>query len=436
MGKARVTTDKRTGNLVVRAYAGRDKLTKKVYAPSKTLPADASEEEIEQAKAWVEMRAGSTMSTVGDLVDYYLAGLLDFGYSPTTVAAYRSSARCYVRPKIGKLQFADVRQSDFDSLYRELLRKGSKKGGPLSAQTVRKLHAFLSGCFSALTTAGVTDRNPLSGLKAPKGSSPEAKPLSERDFAILVKWLRDALSAPVEDDKGWDRRVLAAALWTDLHTGARRAEISGWRAEDYRPPGAPREDDPATLRVATVLVEKKGCGLVRKPPKSKAGKRILSIDDETDRVVREHMDLQAAVLADHGVRMSGATPLFAHADGRPLEPRMLTDRFTALRKSLGMESHVHLHTLRHTHASYLLEAGEHIKTIQERLGHSTSKMTLDIYGHLMPGRDATAAKTFGRVSMDIAQQAHNDVAPLYVPKCPLSGATCVRFSKGAGTGNA
>ncbi len=52
---------------------------------------------------------------------------------------------------------------------------------------------------------------------------------------------------------------------------------------------------------------------------------------------------------------------------------------------------VRLHDLRHTHASLLLQAGEHAKVVSERLGHSSVAFTLDTYGHLMPGMEAGAA---------------------------------------------
>lgn len=49
------------------------------------------------------------------------------------------------------------------------------------------------------------------------------------------------------------------------------------------------------------------------------------------------------------------------------------------------------HDLRHTHASWLIAAGEHPKTIQTRLGHSSIQVTMDRYGHLMEGLDSRTA---------------------------------------------
>ena len=47
--------------------------------------------------------------------------------------------------------------------------------------------------------------------------------------------------------------------------------------------------------------------------------------------------------------------------------------------------------LRHSHASHMLAANVHPKIVQERLGHSSIAITMDIYGHLMPNMQGEAA---------------------------------------------
>lgn len=60
----------------------------------------------------------------------------------------------------------------------------------------------------------------------------------------------------------------------------------------------------------------------------------------------------------------------------------------------GLPAGTRFHSLRHTHASWLIANGCDIKTVSERLGHSDVAVTLKVYGHLMPGRDAAAAQVF------------------------------------------
>ncbi|MGC8513413.1 MAG: tyrosine-type recombinase/integrase, partial [Acidimicrobiales bacterium] len=47
------------------------------------------------------------------------------------------------------------------------------------------------------------------------------------------------------------------------------------------------------------------------------------------------------------------------------------------------------HLLRHFYASVLIQAGESVKVIQDRLGHTSAQMTLDIYAHMWPENDET-----------------------------------------------
>ena len=56
------------------------------------------------------------------------------------------------------------------------------------------------------------------------------------------------------------------------------------------------------------------------------------------------------------------------------------------------QSRVKFHALRHTHASVLIRMGVDILTISRRLGRGKASVTLDLYGHLIEGADAAAAK--------------------------------------------
>ena len=68
----------------------------------------------------------------------------------------------------------------------------------------------------------------------------------------------------------------------------------------------------------------------------------------------------------------------------------------AVAASVGQPSRVH--DLRHTHASWLIAAGEHPKAIQTRLGHSSIQVTMDRYGHLMKGLDDRTADRLDNIA--------------------------------------
>ena len=85
--------------------------------------------------------------------------------------------------------------------------------------------------------------------------------------------------------------------------------------------------------------------------------------------------------------------IFSHYDGSPLSPGTVSHAWSKLAKKLGIAAS-NLHLARHSHASLLLGQGVHPKIVQERLGHSTISITLDIYSHVIPGLQEDAAVKF------------------------------------------
>jgi integrase len=75
--------------------------------------------------------------------------------------------------------------------------------------------------------------------------------------------------------------------------------------------------------------------------------------------------------------------------GEPLQPRSLSHAFRKFVRRQGLQQ-IRLHDLRHTHATHMLASGVHPKIAQERLGHSSVGITLDLYSHVLPGMQAEA----------------------------------------------
>ena len=112
--------------------------------------------------------------------------------------------------------------------------------------------------------------------------------------------------------------------------------------------------------------------------KSRAGRRKVPITA----ALRDH-------LMDHNLRGGGEGLAFARADGRPFSGTAL--RFRALRawKAAGLVS-ITPHECRHTFASVWIAAGVNIKALSTFMGHANIAITLDHYGHLMPGPEDEA----------------------------------------------
>ena len=81
--------------------------------------------------------------------------------------------------------------------------------------------------------------------------------------------------------------------------------------------------------------------------------------------------------------------VFASLDGNVLEERNVRTVLTRLLEKAGLR-HIRIHDLRHTFASLLLQQGESVVYVKEQLGHSSIQITVDTYGHLIPGANRIA----------------------------------------------
>ena len=82
--------------------------------------------------------------------------------------------------------------------------------------------------------------------------------------------------------------------------------------------------------------------------------------------------------------------------GGPLSPNTVSHSFRDICRKAGIDG-IRFHDLRHTHATMLMKQGVNPKVVQERLGHSTISVTLDIYSHVVPGMQERAALQFDEI---------------------------------------
>jgi integrase len=127
-------------------------------------------------------------------------------------------------------------------------------------------------------------------------------------------------------------------------------------------------------------------GVREKEPKNGKGRTIVLSATEVEEL-RAHRARQAEGLLALGVSLTDDHHV-ARADGQPLRPRSLTHAFVKFVRQNGFQ--IRLHDLRHSHATHMLASGVHPKIAQERLGHSSVGITLDLYSHVLPGMQAEA----------------------------------------------
>jgi len=151
--------------------------------------------------------------------------------------------------------------------------------------------------------------------------------------------------------------------------------------------------------------EQTDAGVIREK-EAKSGKaRTVALPSMAVEELRRWRVLQAQEMLRLGVRADDELHVVTQAEGSPLQPRSLTHVVSAFLK----EWKVTLHGLRHSHASHMLASNIHPKIVQERLGHSSIAITMDIYSHLMPNMQGEAAATVDGVMRAAINKRTDDV---------------------------
>jgi integrase len=279
-----------------------------------------------------------------------------------TLEGYALYSR-YITESIGDRPMQQVRGGDLNRLYLDLRERG------LSPRTVKHTHVLARRVFGHALKQGDLKVDPSTLVDAPKVPLVEAAVLRSEEIPIMLDGLRGS--------------PFYAIAVTALGTGMRRGELCALQWQDVDLEGG-------KLEVKRSLEQTRKGGLRMKEPKSARGRRTISLSPSVVTCLKEHYRGQLELRMKLGLGKAPQDALvFATYDGRPRTPNNLSTKFGLAMVRLGLP-HVGLHTLRHTHASMLIKAGEDILTISRRLGHSSAAITLGVYGHLMSSRDRAA----------------------------------------------
>lgn len=173
-------------------------------------------------------------------------------------------------------------------------------------------------------------------------------------------------------------------LWRlALLRGFRRGELCGMADEDM-------DLDAASIAVNVALLQVGG-RLTWGKPKSKAGERVVGLDKGTVAAGKAHRSRRRRDRLAAGEAWEDSGRLFTREDGTPLYPEQVTRTFKYLAKAAGLPV-IKFHAARHTAATLALDAGVDVKIVSEELGHSTTRITQDLYQHVRIQQQIDAAE--------------------------------------------
>ncbi|NHN28550.1 tyrosine-type recombinase/integrase [Paenibacillus sp. S3N08] len=128
--------------------------------------------------------------------------------------------------------------------------------------------------------------------------------------------------------------------------------------------------------------------------KSKNSIRSIAIDYATLNELKKHQRLINQEKMHLGEQYEDNGLVVCTSKGTLMSPRNLNRTWYRLLGKSELPK-IRFHDLRHSHASLLMKLDQHPKIVQERLGHSSIRITLDTYSHVMPNMQQDAAQKIG-----------------------------------------
>ena len=372
----------KSGNWQAQVYLGKDPETGKAMREYKTFTRKRD------AKKWarkMELQADQgvvvqTDMTVKDLLLKWFEEYAVVQTEKTTHDRYEIILKTHLIPALGHIKLKELSPAHIRVYLQKKRKDGRKDGkeGGLSEATLLKHYKKLKQALSFAVRNRYIAANPADSVEAPK--------IDRRRNNTIVALTKEEISKLLEVAKE-DDPLLHDFIYLAVHTGMRKSELLGleWDNVDF---------ENKKIRVRQALVGEKGNGSVlRESTKTANSNRNIDITDEIVEVLKKRKEKQKEFKEFLGDNYHDEYNLvFCKEDGEKYYPDRYNVRYAELRDKAGLDKEKTLHTLRHTHASILLQLNEHPKIVQERLGHASITQTMDTYSHLIPTLQAEAAE--------------------------------------------
>ncbi|EGO62124.1 tyrosine recombinase XerC [Acetonema longum] len=265
-------------------------------------------------------------------------------------------------------------KKDIDKVKRvDIQRFINEKGETVAPSYIGQIKAVLADALNVAELDHLILRNPCKKIKLPQVEKEEIHPLNQEEVKKLL-------------DTGGSGSALYNIIFFTLHTGVRRGEVCGirWTDIDFK---NKRIEIKQQAKVDRTHDKKPYLGKL----KTKSSYRTIPIGNRLIEVLKWHQAQQNRLKNDLGEAYNDLDLVFCEPDGNITYPNTLDSRFTRLMAKTPIERRT-FHQLRHTFASVAISQGLNIKAISKILGHAKTSITLDVYGHLLPGDAETVTQ--------------------------------------------
>ncbi|MBT2254009.1 tyrosine-type recombinase/integrase [Priestia megaterium] len=256
-------------------------------------------------------------------------------------------------PNLGYYKLSELSRLDYQKFINELAKKYSK-------ESVRNIHTTFNSAINKAVELEMITHNKYRNISIQKANDIAHTKTNYLTKEQVKVFMDEAKKAKIH------HYIVASLL---LRTGMRKGEMIALTWNDIN------------FEHKTISITKTRDDFGERPPKTKKSIRTISIDDTLIADLKRYRTWQKEYRLKKGPNYKEKKYLLVGLYGEELTSSTVNKIITSIAKKSNLH-HISPHGLRHTHAIMLLESGADIKFVSDRLGHTTVKMTADVYIHI------------------------------------------------------
>lgn len=288
----------------------------------------------------------------------------------TTYNRYKELINKYLSPAIGHINIVEIQPIHIEKMLLDI-----KKENTIGSSTLQAIYTITNTIMNRALKLKLIRDNPCKYIERPKRSNYKAEILDADEIPELYNVLN---LSNIYD------YMFHIALRMTLELGLRRGELGGleWKDINFK-------DNTISIRNNLIYTE----GHVYMiDPKTDDSNRIIYISDQNLDLLKQLQEKEYKNEKKYGKFYTKKNTfkdndnkydlVMVWQDGKYIHPMYYLNKLKKVLKKAKITKNVTFHNLRHTNATLLLQEGNDLKVIQERLGHKDISTTANIYSHV------------------------------------------------------
>ncbi|WP_416175942.1 tyrosine-type recombinase/integrase [Clostridium sp.] len=286
----------------------------------------------------------------------------------TTYNRYKELINKYLSPAIGHINIVEIQPIHIEKMLLDI-----KKENTIGSSTLQAIYTITNTIMNRALKLKLIRDNPCKYIERPKRTHFKPDILDVEEIPKLYSALN------LNDMYDY---MFHIALRMTLELGLRRGELGGleWKNVSFKE---------NTITIENNLIYTNG-HVYMVTPKTDESNRDIYISDKTLSLLKELHKKQAKNKLKYGEFYTaknifdarGYDLVMVWQDGKYIHPMYYLNKLKKVLKKAGINKKIRFHDLRHTNATLLLQEGNDLKVVQERLGHKDISTTANIYSHV------------------------------------------------------